>query len=45
MFSVLAIGSKASGFKPGQRRWIFTGDKNLQQEFLKRASKSVDSVS
>jgi hypothetical protein len=27
--SVLAIGPKVSGFKPGRRRLIFKGDKNL----------------
>jgi hypothetical protein len=26
--SVLAIGPKVRGFKPGRERWIFNGDKN-----------------
>jgi hypothetical protein len=26
VFSVLAIGPKVRGFKPGRERWIFKGD-------------------
>jgi hypothetical protein len=26
--SMLATGHKVCGFKPGQERWIFNGDKN-----------------
>jgi hypothetical protein len=40
MVSVLAIGSKVCGFKPGQGQWIFNGDKNPQHAFLERGSKS-----
>jgi hypothetical protein len=32
--SVLAIGPKVRGFKTGQRRWIFKGDKIPQHAFF-----------
>jgi hypothetical protein len=32
--SVLAIGPKGCGFKPGQGDGLFKGDKNLQHTFL-----------
>jgi hypothetical protein len=45
MVGVLAIGPKVRGFKPGRGRWIFKGDKNLQQAFLRRGSKAVGPIS
>jgi hypothetical protein len=33
MISILAIGPKVRGFKPGRGRWIFKGDKNQWTDF------------
>jgi hypothetical protein len=41
--SVLVIGPKACGFKPGREQWIFKGYKNPQQHFLRRGNKVVGS--
>jgi hypothetical protein len=41
VFSVFAIRPKVRGLKPGIRRWIFKGDKNLQHAFLSRVTKSA----
>jgi hypothetical protein len=38
---VFAIGPKVHGFKPGQGRWIFKGDKNLQHASLWMGSKAM----
>jgi hypothetical protein len=35
MDSVLAIGPKFRGFKPGRGRWIFEGYENPHHVFLK----------
>jgi hypothetical protein len=43
--SVLVIGPKVRGFKPGREQWIFKGDKNLQHDFLRRGSKAVGTMS
>jgi hypothetical protein len=43
--SMLPIGSKVRGFKPGRERWIFKGDKNPQHAFLPRRSKAVGPIS
>jgi hypothetical protein len=42
--SVLAIGPKVCGFKLSQGRWIFKGDKNLQNAFLWRGNKTLASM-
>jgi hypothetical protein len=42
---VLTILPKVRGLKPGQGRWIFKGDKNPQQDFLRRRSKAVGLMS
>jgi hypothetical protein len=39
--SVLAFGTQVRGFKPGQSRRIFKGEKNPQHAFLRRGSKAV----
>jgi hypothetical protein len=44
MISVLAIGHKVCRFKPGQRRWIFKGNKRLQHAFLRRGNKDVGPI-
>jgi hypothetical protein len=36
---VFAIGPKVRGLKPGQRRWIFKGDRNPQHDFIRREAK------
>jgi hypothetical protein len=41
VFSVLTIGPKVRGFKPGRWRWISNGDKNLQHAFFQKWSKAV----
>jgi hypothetical protein len=41
MVSVLAIGPKVRGFKPGPGLYIFKGDKNPQQAFLRKGSKAI----
>jgi hypothetical protein len=38
--SVLAIGPKVRGYKPGRGRWIFQADKNPQHTFLRMGSKA-----
>jgi hypothetical protein len=43
--SVLAIGHKVCGFKPGRGRLIFKGDKNPQHAFLRSESKAVRPIS
>jgi hypothetical protein len=43
--SVLAIGPKVRGFKPGQGRWIFKGDKNPKHDFLLRGSETFGPIS
>jgi hypothetical protein len=42
--SVLATGPKVRGFDPDRGRWIFKGDKNPEQHFLRRGSKTVGPV-
>jgi hypothetical protein len=37
--SMLAIGTKVHGLKPGRGRWIFNGDKEQQGSFLRRGIK------
>jgi hypothetical protein len=44
MAGVLTTGPKVRGFKPGQRRWIFKGDKSPQHPFYRR-SQAVDLTS
>jgi hypothetical protein len=39
---VLAIGPRFRGFKAGRGRWIYKGDKNQQQDFLRRGSKAIN---
>jgi hypothetical protein len=43
--SVLATGPKVSGFDPDRGQWIFKGDKNPEQNFLRRGSKAVGPMS
>jgi hypothetical protein len=45
MVSVLAVGPKFRGFKPGRERWVFKDDKNPQHAFLRRGSKAVGPMS
>jgi hypothetical protein len=42
---VLAVGSKVRGFKPGQWKLIFKGDKNSYHDFLRREIKAVGPMS
>jgi hypothetical protein len=39
--SVIVIGPKVRGLKPGLGRWIFKDDNNLQHTFLWRGSKAI----
>jgi hypothetical protein len=39
MVSVLAIGHKFRGFRPGRGRWIFKGDKNTRHSFFREEVK------
>jgi hypothetical protein len=39
--SVLAIGCKVCGFKPGRGCWIFKADINPQYPFLRRGSRKI----
>src|SRR5215510_370600 len=39
--SVLVSGTQDRGFKPGQSRWIFSGEKNPKHVFLRKGSKAV----
>jgi hypothetical protein len=41
VFSVLAIGPKVRGFKPGRGRWIFEDDRSPQHALFKRRTKAV----
>jgi hypothetical protein len=41
MISVFTIVPKVRGFQPGQGRWIFTGNKNPQHDFLRRGNKTI----
>jgi hypothetical protein len=43
--SMLAIGPKVQGIKPGSGQWIFKGDKIQQHAFLRRVSKVVGPMS
>jgi hypothetical protein len=43
--SVLAIVPNTRGFKPGQGRWIYKGDKNPEHAFLRRGRKAVGPMS
>jgi hypothetical protein len=43
--SVLAIGPKVRGFKPGRGRLLFKGDKNPWFDFLRMGSKAVGPMS
>jgi hypothetical protein len=43
--SVFATGPNIRRLKPGQGRWIFKGDKNLQHDFLWRVSKDIGPMS
>jgi hypothetical protein len=45
MVSMLASGTQVRGFKPGQSRRIFQGEKNSQHAFLRRGSKAVGPMS
>ena len=37
----MVFGTQVRGFKPGQSRWIFQGEKNPQHPFLRKGSKAV----
>jgi hypothetical protein len=39
MVSVLAIGRKVRGVKPGRRRWIFKGDKTRSTTSFEKEAK------
>jgi hypothetical protein len=41
IISVLAIGPKVHGFKPGRGTGTFKGDTNPQHAFLQRGSEAV----
>jgi hypothetical protein len=41
VISMLASGTRVRGFKPGQSRRIFSGEKNPQHTFLRKGSKAV----
>jgi hypothetical protein len=43
--SVLVTGPKVRGFDPDRGRWIFKGDKNPENHFLRRGSKAVGPMS
>jgi hypothetical protein len=45
MVSVLTIGPKILGFKPGRGRWILKSDKTPQHDFLRMESKAVGHMS
>ena len=42
---ILASGSEVRGFDPGRSRWIFSGHKNPECDFLRKGSKAVGPVS
>jgi hypothetical protein len=42
---VFGTGPKVRWFNPGQERWIFKGDKNLQHTFLRMGSKATGPMS
>ena len=42
---ILASGSGVRGFDPGRGRWVFSGRKNPEYDFLQKGSKSVGPVS
>ena len=41
---ILATGSEVRRFKPGRGRWIFSGRKNPEYDFLRKGSKAVGPV-
>jgi len=43
--SVLCLGTRARGFKPGRSRQYLAGRKNPQHAFLRRGSKAVGPMS
>ena len=42
---ILAFGSEARGFDPGQGQWIFSERKNPEYHFLRKGSKAMSPVS
>jgi hypothetical protein len=41
----LAFGTQVRGFKPGQSRRIFQGEKNPQRAFVRKGSKTMSPIS
>ena len=39
-----ASGSEVRGFDPGRDRWIFSGNKNPEDDFLQKRSKAMGLV-